>query len=232
MSETATEHRHGPPDASGEGHPYLPAAVRERLPQANARAAAVIASLPPPSEAAQALLRTAHGARSAGARVQWLHRAADAWVKDVEPVSACRRGCSHCCHIPVAISDVEARLIGQASGRAPVRVTGAPTAEEVMEGATLPGTPRGDDYSAPCPFLAAGRCSIYAVRPLACRVQVNLDEDDLLCQLQPGGAVPVPYLDATRLKASYVMVQPAARWADIRAFFPSSAAEAAPGRCE
>jgi hypothetical protein len=31
--------------------------------------------------------------------------------------------------------------------------------------------------------------------------------------------VEVPYADATLLKAAFVDLQPAARWADIRAFF-------------
>src|SRR3990167_2374390 len=31
----------------------------------------------------------------------------------------------------------------------------------------------------PCSFLKEGRCSIYRHRPLACRLQINMDDDDI-----------------------------------------------------
>ena len=71
-----------------------------------------------------------------------------------------------------------------------------------------------------CPFLVDGSCSIYAHRPMACRTHLNLDDDDLLCRLVPGIKVPVPYADATQLKAFYLAAQPNAELADIREFFP------------
>ena len=50
-----------------------------------------------------------------------------------------------------------------------------------------------------------------------------MDADDYLCALREDDVpVSVPYADATTLKLAYVLAQPAARWADIRAFFPST----------
>lgn len=195
----------------------LPSAIADRLPLATAHAEGVVARAER-NPHADALLTAARQGQTAAQRVLWLQKAASAWSEPLVALGACRRGCSHCCHIPVAISDVEARVIGKAVGREPVRPAGALSTEVAMQLRTLPGTPAAG-YGDPCPFLDQGECSIYAHRPLSCRAQVNLDADDLLCRLQPGVEIPVPYADATKLKALYVMFQPAALWADIRAFF-------------
>ena len=76
----------------------------------------------------------------------------------------------------------------------------------------------------PCSFLKEGRCSIYASRPLACRLQLNMDDDDLLCQLIEGESIRVPYLNLTTHHVAAVvalgMGQPIA---DIREWFPRGA---------
>ena len=55
---------------------------------------------------------------------------------------------------------------------------------------------------------------------MACRLLLNLDDDDLLCRLVPDREIPVPYADATQLKALFLLAQAAVPLADIRAFFP------------
>ena len=174
--------------------------------------------------AAQRLLGVAQRAPTSTARVLWLQRASDAWARPLQAVSACRQGCSHCCHIPVALTDVEARLIGERIGRTPAVPPHAPRGEAALGQAQVPGAPADDaGYTDPCPFLEQDVCSIYTHRPLACRVQLNMDADAALCVLREDGVpVDVPYADATTLKAAYWLAQPAARWADIRALFPST----------
>ena len=177
-----------------------------------------------PNPAAVGLIRAAQAARTVSARVVWLQRAASAWAQPLVAVGACSRGCAHCCHIPLAMTDVEARVIGSRIGRAPAAVVDGPTTDQLMDGAmALPGTPplAGDPYASPCPFLREGSCSIYEFRPVACRTQVNLDASAALCELRRDAKPRVPYADATMIKAAYVMAQPAARWADVRAFFPA-----------
>jgi Fe-S-cluster containining protein len=202
----------------------LPAAIRARWPLAVERARAKTAQVPADSESVRHLIQASQRARTVAQRVLWMQRAASAWSRPMEAFAACRRGCSHCCHIPVMISRTEAELIGTTVRRSPARPAHAidlaklQTAEDVQEAqATLQAaTPTGE----PCPFLADGACSIYAHRPLACRVLLNLDDDDLLCRLVPGVSVPVPYADATTFKALSLMAQPNAELADIREFFP------------
>lgn len=212
----------GTPEDALVGQESLPQPYRDRLPSAMARATEVSNSVQPYSESTLRLLAQGQQAPTAPKRVLWMQRAADAWASTLSGHAACRAGCAHCCHIPVAISDIEARVIGQAIGRRPQAVPNAPPTSAADAG-PLPGSPAMDaGYSAPCTFLKDDRCSIYAHRPMACRTQLNMDADSLLCELAPGYTVPVPYANAMLLKGAYVLAQPAARWADIRAFFPGT----------
>lgn len=102
----------------GHSDACLPDDVRTRIELAGARAAAQLADLPENPRAPQ-LLNAARGARSARQRVVWLQRWGSAWAEPLAQVAACRRGCSHCCSLPVAITSAEARLIGEAVGREP-----------------------------------------------------------------------------------------------------------------
>jgi Fe-S-cluster containining protein len=145
---------------------------------------------------------------SARASLAKLREAAQLFNEAALPFTACAKGgCSHCCHIPVAINEVEAALIGQEIGRRPHRLKKA--------------KPISNDYGydMPCPFLKSGRCSIYKSRPLACRVHLNLDDSDRLCKLVPDVSIPVPLVNATQLLSLYVQVAPDSKLADLRDFF-------------
>jgi Fe-S-cluster containining protein len=97
-------------------------------------------------------------------------------AKDAPP--ACRAGCSHCCHQAVGVSAPEVFAI-----YAELSKTRAPRELEVV----IERIRRADDETRgmssserwspehPCPFLENGSCSIYEVRPLACRAKNSLD---------------------------------------------------------
>lgn len=201
---------------------HLPGYVRERWPQAVERARRKVAGAIPSSHAAQ-LVKAAQRASSAPQRVTWLHRAASAWAQPLQQLSACRSGCSHCCHTPVTISGIEADLIGQHAGvtpAKPMQAVSLQTFKDLQEAADALAAISAKVEPSPCPFLSDGNCSVYDVRPMACRLLLNLDDDDLLCQLVPGQAIPVPYANGQQLKAFFLVAQPTAPWADIRDFFP------------
>jgi Fe-S-cluster containining protein len=103
----------------------------------------------------------------------------------------CRGGCTACCHGPFDISVADAELVGQAVGQLPAADRNAvmEQAAALLErmhaiepGWKLPyevaaiGEERFDRLSEalasePCPLLdGAGRCRIYADRPLVCRL--------------------------------------------------------------
>lgn len=75
-----------------------------------------------------------------------------------------------------------------------------------------------------CPFLdAAGSCSIYADRPLACHKHASFFEDDLACQTGVMNEVEVPMVSFSGLDEALFTVsakQGKVVLADIRDFFP------------
>lgn len=127
---------------------------------------------------------------------------------------ACRKGCAHCCYIPVSLSETEAQMIGMAIGRKPKKNV-----------ATFHDDPddidtRNYGYHTPCPFLKDNQCSIYEHRPVACRKLVNADIDDLLCRLLAPRAPPVPYMNLSEFDLATAMIAENHKTADIREFFP------------
>ena len=62
------------------------------------------------------LLDQAAKSGNATKRVMWLRKAADYVTDSAAPLAACRKGCSHCCHIAVMISRAEAQVIAKETG--------------------------------------------------------------------------------------------------------------------
>lgn len=178
------------------------------------------------------LFQQASATPSIKKKLFWLHCAADVISSAVERsgAAACRDGCSHCCHIAVMISAPEARLLAKSTGRTMVAVPARSIAlsiDDLKASGEQIDEIRAETTAAftgvPCPFLKDNSCSVYADRPLACRYQVSLDDDDLLCQLVEGTNVRVPYLDnSTRTLAATVILGPTQRIADIRDWFPDT----------
>lgn len=195
-------------------NPHLPAAVRERLAQAGPSAQLNVQRFndrfAKKREVISALfqeLQSKHHKKLDA--LKKLRAAAHDFSTTATPVSACKAKCQHCCHIPVALSQSEARLIGKQIQVQPL---------EPKESRWLRDKPYG--YEHPCPFLTATGCSIYADRPLACRVHLNMDQDDLLCQLIPGASVPVPLANASSFYMLYAKITEGDFMGDIREFFP------------
>ena len=171
--------------------------------------------------AADSLIQAAQRAKTVTQRIVWLQRAATAWARPLETVATCKKGCAHCCRIPITISRKEADLIARATGRAvaaplrPVR-----PADLRDDAAVAKASARLQHWKTgiACPFLDD---SSYSARPLACRVLLNLDDDDLLCRHSESGPADVPYADSRLIRALALVAQPAEVLADIRDFFPS-----------
>lgn len=89
----------------------------------------------------------------------------DVYKEDVEPGEkiACRMGCAFCCYIPVECTEQEARLAYEASDPSAVR-------EAISS--------RGDTNFESCPFLRDNQCTVYEVRPLACRQYTSVSAMD------------------------------------------------------
>jgi Fe-S-cluster containining protein len=129
--------------------------VRKLIAQEYRQARAEIATLSP-------LVAYEHSQRRHDER---LATAADA------PTLACKAGCSWCCHFTVDLGAVEVLRILDVVATLPtaqqVRVREQVTANSVM----LRGLSETErmQRNVKCPFLDAGRCTIYSARPQTCR---------------------------------------------------------------
>jgi len=104
---------------------------------------------------------------------------------------ACQAGCDHCCYQPVGLTPPEALAIAahlrQTLTPEALLVLAARLAERVRETRGLSSAERfSPDH--PCPFLARGQCSIYEVRPLACRGMNSLDAEECKSRLRDPAA--------------------------------------------
>jgi Fe-S-cluster containining protein len=84
---------------------------------------------------------------------------------------ACEPGCDYCCRMPVSLSMPEALRIHAHVAQTWSQADRARLAEALAEASQAA---RADEDALflsqrPCAFLREGRCSIYSVRPLACR---------------------------------------------------------------
>ena len=167
------------------------------------------------------LLDQAAQASSVAKRVMWLRKAADTLHGSVASLAACRKGCSHCCHISVMLSRAEAKVIANETGARFNEAAGQITLNDTQECQDALEAITRQTYGQACTFLREGSCSIYSSRPLPCRLLANMDDDDLLCQLVENGAKNVPYLNTTAHQAAGVAVLGAHQdYDDIRNWFP------------
>jgi Fe-S-cluster containining protein len=104
-------------------------------------------------------------------RLGELHAKVDAFFARVEARHGedmqCQTGCSDCCRVRLTITSVEAAAIADEVARWPAERRRALTAADPGGGSgDGPGSGPGDRCAA---LDAAGRCRIYAARPIVCR---------------------------------------------------------------
>ena len=104
---------------------------------------------------------------------------------------ACRAGCDHCCHQPVGLTPPEALAIlaylRQTLASDELAAVAARLADRERKTRGLSSAERFSPEQ-PCPFLDEGKCSIYEVRPLACRGMNSLDADECKTRLRDADA--------------------------------------------
>lgn len=135
--------------------------------------------------------RAAELARSAMAATS---RLADGFLaRAPEGSLACRAGCDHCCYQVVGVTAPEALAIYEHLGETRSAEELGALTERVS---ALYEKGRGKSSAArfstefPCPFLDVehGRCTIYAVRPLACRGMNSLSANECRTRLREPAA--------------------------------------------
>lgn len=139
-----------------------------------------------------------------------LRELADNLGKAAAPEAPCRKGCNHCCHIPVAMTPNEAKVIAQE--------TGAHLAHPRLS-IQVDMTTHGE----PCTFLTPQGCAIYDKRPYACRIYYVLEPDPALCELVEGEVIRTMSYDVMDYNVALANAYGdfhSMKFADIRAFFP------------
>ena len=185
--------------------------------------------------ARQAFGDLALNARDTIAKVHWLRAEADLVNQAVMPVSPCRTGCSHCCYQGLAIARGEAEVIARELGRELaeppaerkvvaadlVALGGEEAIEQLRQRTALIRSTYG---GVACVFLQDGRCSIYAHRPVACRLHISLADSGEPCRIVRGEEpVSVPYVNVEQERDLYILAlgRQSIELADIRDWFPS-----------
>lgn len=143
-----------------------------------------------------------------------LRRIADMAAKVIAPFTPCKKGCDACCHNTAIISELDAMRIATATGvslATPRRVFDPAAGEEARR------TYASNYTGVACTFLRDGLCSIYAERPVVCRIHHSLEDSPAGCDggRQPE-AVDLTEIYVGELRAMGRMMV----YADIREFFP------------
>lgn len=153
-----------------------------------------------------------------------LRSIADAFDALMAPLTPCKKGCAHCCRIPLTITSTEAEAIAKATGRKLQKprnsIIPITSSEESLEAFRQ----RDQDafHGLPCTFLNpdTNLCSIYSERPLSCRLHHTVNPDETECDV----AVPiyesvVAKIDLNGFFPVTVMMFKSDVIADIRGFF-------------
>ena len=111
---------------------------------------------------------TESAAQAAVGFIEQLHQGLDTVAEQAGangPKPACQAGCAHCCHLRVEATDPEVLHIAQHLQTLP-SADQATTLRRLQQHAAAAsvGTTRQ-----PCSFLVHDRCTMYSVRPAACR---------------------------------------------------------------
>jgi Fe-S-cluster containining protein len=123
---------------------------------------------------------------------------------------ACKAGCAACCHMNVTVSALEAKQITAATGRRASQI-------DVTRSHDL-----AEFDGVPCPFLLDSKCSIYEVRPFACRRHVSFDTNAYWCEPGRSREHQMPMVGFDGLEAAFFDVtrrREGGVFADIRDFF-------------
>ncbi|WP_207479141.1 YkgJ family cysteine cluster protein [Arenibaculum pallidiluteum] len=141
------------------------------------------------------ILRDAANPRRAGDAAAELHAGYELSYRHNRPTGLdCRRGCAHCCRIFVSVTAPELFLIARS-------LTGARREAILGRLAAADERVHGLDAAArrsagvTCPMLEDGACSIYTVRPTACRSLLSFDVNACISAFvegQEGGRAMAP----------------------------------------
>jgi hypothetical protein len=124
--------------------------------------------------------------------IRYLHAKVEATLAGTKEIkTACKKGCAHCCHTWVSAPAPEVlflakRILQRKEGQAVESVHKAHLRTKDMDPSSRKLHPL------PCPLLAGDICSVYELRPIACRFASSADSAICARTLIEGGDEPIP----------------------------------------
>ena len=108
--------------------------------------------------------------------IRFLYQTVNETVHGVADVPiACKKGCSHCCHVWVSVAAPEALCIAKTvQQRGPAVIEKVRLAHEQSKEYDFDAR---DEHPFPCPLLDGDVCSIYSDRPKVCRLAASADAE-------------------------------------------------------
>lgn len=151
-----------------------------------------------------------------------LEQLADRVNDCLAPLAACRKGCHHCCSMVTLVYRFEAVRLAEVTGRKMTELPYRPHHQVINTHRLQPPQP--------CPFIVAGGCSVYADRPLICRLHHSLANDAELCRPLPSGQTQAPEMyDPDHIEVPYHTLvrtqRPKEPWGALTEFFPGNAGD-------
>ena len=211
-------------DSDSETRPPSPRAGRQPLVEPDAqeiaaKQAAIIHSNPwmSPDCMERHTRRILQMNANVGSKRQRLLELADRVNSAVQPHAACRAGCSYCCSMPTMIYRHEAQRLAEASGRGAAPLRFRPRPEAILAAHRF--------YGQACPFLNEGRCTVYAARPIICRLHhsLNASPANCDCSIPPAERKGVGQYDPDYVEMPYhllsIHANPSEPWGAIQEFF-------------
>jgi Fe-S-cluster containining protein len=201
-------------------HPGQPPLIELDELEIPAKLAAIVHSNPwmSPDSIARDTQRIMQMNATVGAKRQRLIELADRVNAAVQPHMACRTGCSYCCSMPTMIFQHEAERLADASGRPAVPLRFRSHDHALLAALRF--------YGQACPFLNEGRCTVYAARPIICRLHhsLNASPANCDCSIPPAELKGVGEYSSDYVEMPYhllsIRANPDEPWGAIQEFFP------------
>lgn len=135
---------------------------------------------------------------------------------------ACSKGCSSCCYMATLTFSIEVENISTQVKIKPKKFKGIFKNLNDEKLANIQHTIQG----VPCTFLKNNECSIYDIRPLACRLHHNLSNSPQMCDTSLDSETTcIPKIDLPLFQQAMVIMfgDRGDSMGDIREAFPTSA---------